>query len=67
VPQEIREAFNPLKFAAFIFRNRGVDAEDFLFTQDEMQANQQAKMAQEERLMEKQGEVAVASKAASGR
>lgn len=67
VPQEIREAFNPLKFAAFIFRNRGVDAEDFLFTQDEMAANQQAQMAQEERLMEKQGEVAVASKAASGR
>lgn len=67
VPQEIRAAFNPLKFAAFIFRNRGVEAEDFLFTQEEMTANRQAQMAEEERLMEKQGEVAVASKAASGR
>lgn len=66
VPQEIRAAFNPLKFAAFIFRNRGVEAEDFLFTQQEMQANQEAQLAEEERLMQTQGEVAVASKAASG-
>ncbi|WFG40835.1 head-tail adaptor [Paracoccus phage ParKuw1] len=67
VPQEIRQAFNPLKFASFIFRNRGVEAEDFLFTQDEMKANQEAAMQQEERLMQKQGEVAVATKAASGK
>lgn len=67
VPQEIRAAFNPLKFATFIFRNRGVSAEDFLFTQDEMSANRDAQLAEEERLMQTQGEVQVASKAASGK
>lgn len=67
VPQELRSAINPIKFAGYIFRNRGVDGDDFLFTQEEYQANQEAAMQQEERLMEKQGEVAVASKAASGK
>jgi hypothetical protein len=67
VPDEIRQAFNPLKFAQFIFRNRGVDSEDFLFTQEEMQANQQAQQREQEALMEKQGEVQVATKAASGK
>lgn len=62
VPQEIRAAFNPLKFAAFIFQNRGVQGAQFLFTPEEMEANQERLMQQEERLMEKQGEVAVASK-----
>ena len=67
VPQELRSAINPIKFAGYIFRNRGVDGDDFLFTQEEYSANQEAAMQQEERLMEKQGEVAVASKAASGK
>jgi hypothetical protein len=66
VPEEIRGTINPLKFASFIFRNRGVEAEDFLYTQGEMEANAERKQKQEEQLMEKQGEVAVASKAASG-
>lgn len=66
IPDRLQEAFNPVKFAAFIFRNRGVDGADFLFTQKEYQQNQQAKMQEQERLMEKQGEVAVASKAAAG-
>jgi len=66
VPENLRAAFNPVKFAGHIFRNRGVDANDFLYTEDEMAANQQAMQQQQEQLMEKQGEVAVASKAASG-
>ena len=65
VPEEVRKAFNPLKFAAFIFRNRGVDTEDFLFSEDEMKANNQAEQEQQAAMMEKQGEVAVASKAAA--
>ena len=67
VPQEIRGAINPIKFAAYIFRNRGVDGTDFLFTQEEYQANQQREQQQQEALLEKQGEVAVASQAASGK
>jgi hypothetical protein len=66
VPEDIRKAFNPLKFTAFIFRNRGVEAADLLYTQEEFTANQQAEQRQQEALMEKQGEVAVASKAAAG-
>lgn len=66
VPEEIRAAFNPIKFAAYIFRNRGVEGDSFLFTQDEMNANAAAKQKQEEELMTKQGEVAVATKAAAG-
>jgi len=66
VPEDLRAAINPLKFAQFIFTNRGVDGQAFLFTPEEMQQQQQAAMEQQERLMEKQGEVQVASKAASG-
>ena len=66
VPEQLRAAINPVKFAGFIFRNRGVDGQDFLFTQEEYQQNQQAALQQQERLMEKQGEVQIASKAVTG-
>lgn len=67
IPEDIRKAFDPLKFAAFIFRNRGVESEDFLFTPDQMKENAEAEAKQQAALMEKQGEVAVASKAAAGK
>lgn len=66
VPEDLRAAINPLKFLSYIFTNRGVDATGFLYTQEEMTQNQQAQQAQQEALMEKQGEVAIASKAATG-
>lgn len=65
IPEDVRAAFNPAKFAAYIFQNRGVNAEDFLNTPDEMRQNQEAQTRQQERLMEKQGEVQAASKAAT--
>jgi len=67
VPEDIRGAINPLKFAAHIFRNRGVEAEDFLYTEKEYQDNQKAMQEQQETMLEKQGEVAVAAKAAAGK
>lgn len=64
VPQEIRAAIHPLKFAAYIFGNRGVEAQAFLYTPEEFQANQRAEEEQQQRLMEKEGEVQAASRAA---
>lgn len=56
VPEEIRAAIHPLKFASFIFSNRSVGAEEFLYTPDEFQQNQQAKQQQEAQLAAQQGE-----------
>ena len=67
VPEDIRGAINPLKFASFIFTNHTVKWKEFLFTQDEMTAKQDAAMAQEQKLidMQSQGKMQVeAGKAA---
>lgn len=66
VPEELRAAINPRKFLKYIFRNRGVDtADEFLYTADEMSDNAARDQQQQEALLEKQGEVQVASKAAA--
>lgn len=67
VPEQLREAINPVAFADFIFRNRNVDGKDFLYSQEQFNANRQQAVKEQERLMEKQGEVQVASKAAAGK
>jgi len=54
VPEEIRRTINPLAFASFVFTNRGVKLKEFLFTEDQMKANQQAEMAQQKALMDQQ-------------
>jgi hypothetical protein len=59
VPEEIRGAINPLKFASFIFTNHSVKWKEFLFSQDEMAANQQAAMQQEQQLINMQSQGAV--------
>ena len=65
VPQEIRDTINPSKFAQFIFRNRGVDANNFLFTEQQIQERQQLALQQQQELQRSQGEVDVATKAAT--
>ena len=63
VPEEMRAVINPLKFASFIFRNRTVAAEEFLYTQAEYQQVQQQKQKQEQELLAQQGEQAAATAA----
>lgn len=50
VPEEIRQSINPAKFAAFVFTNHAVRHREFMFTADEMKANQEAAIKQQEQL-----------------
>jgi hypothetical protein len=59
VPEDIRGAFNPLRFAKFVFTNRSVDLNAFLNTPEEMRANQEAAMAQAGRLKQQEGQANV--------
>ena len=54
VPEEIRAVINPLLFATFIFTNRGVKLEQFLYTKEQVQANRDAEMKQQQELMSAQ-------------
>ena len=63
VPEDLRGAMNPLRFAKFVFTNRSVDLNAFLNTPEEMQANQEAAMAQAGREQSMQGEANVAEHA----
>ena len=61
VPEDIRRGINPIKVAAFLFGQRGVKFEEFLFSQEELQSQQQNEQAQQEQLMQQE----VAAKAAT--
>ena len=63
VPDELRAAVNPMRFASFIFTNRSVDLKAFLNTPEEMQANQEAALAQAGRLEQQGAEAKVAEHA----
>ena len=59
VPEDIRGAMNPLRFAKFVFTNRSVDLQAFLNTPEEMQANQEAALVEAGRMQQQQGEANV--------
>lgn len=63
VPEEMRAAFNPMLFASFIFTNRSVDIKEFLYTEEQMQANQQQALAEAGRLQQQGAEANVAEHA----
>ncbi len=63
VPEDIRGAMNPLRFAQFVFTNRSVDLKAFLNTAEEMQANQKAAMDQQAQLSGQQAEANVSEHA----
>lgn len=63
VPEDIRGAMNPLRFAEFVFTNRSVDLKAFLNSQEEMQQNQQAEMEAAGRMQGQQAEANVAEHA----
>lgn len=54
VPEELRGTINPLKFASFIFNNHAVKFQEFQYTEQEMQANNDAAMAQQQQMLEMQ-------------
>ena len=63
VPEEIRGAVNPLRFAKFIFTNRSVDLKAFLNTPEEMATNREAELVEAGRLTAQQGQNEVATHA----
>jgi len=65
VPEDLRKGINPLKFLRFVFRQRDVDPDDFLHTEQEMQAMREQEMQQQQQLMQEQGAVDVAKAQAS--
>lgn len=56
VPEDMRAAINPMKVAKFLFGQRNVKFEEFLFTEEEQQQRQAA--AQEQQQQQQQHEVA---------
>lgn len=70
VPEDVRAAINPRLFAEFVFTNRGVKLVEFVYTEDQMKANQEAQMRQQEQLLAAQVTANVAqaagTKAAEG-
>jgi len=60
VPEEMRATINPLLFASFIFTNRGVKLDLFLYTEAEMKANAAARAEQERAQMNAQAQANVA-------
>ena len=50
VPEDLRAAIDPEKFAAFVFDNHAVKWREFLYSRDEMEANQQKQLQQQQQL-----------------
>ena len=63
VPDEMRSVFNAMRFTKFLFANRGVALVEFLNTPEEMQAQQEAALAQAGRQAEQQAGANVAEHA----
>ena len=63
VPDDLKSAINPLRFAKFVFTNRSVDLKAFLNTPEEMQSNQEAEMQVAGRMEQQAGQQEVATHA----
>ncbi len=63
VPEDMRGSINPLRFAKFVFTNRSVDLKAFLYTQEEMQANEEQQMQMAGRAEQQVGQQEVATHA----
>jgi len=63
VPEDMRGSINPLRFAKFVFTNRSVDLKAFLYSQEEMQANQEQQMQMAGRQEAQAGQQEVATHA----
>lgn len=59
VPEDVRAAINPRLFAEYVFTNRGVRITNFLYTQEQMQQNQQAALEQQKALLDQQAQANV--------
>lgn len=61
VPEEIRASMNPAKVSEFVFSNRGMDFKALAYTQEELDQQRQARLAEQQQL----GAQQVAMKAAT--
>lgn len=62
VPEDMRASINPSKVAAFLFGQRGVNFEEFLYTTAEMQERQQQAIKQEQQMMASQAAAQAAAR-----
>jgi len=63
VPDEFRASINPLLFASFVFTNRGVRLQDFMYSPTEMAQNQKAAQQQQQAAMDGQAQANVSEEA----
>jgi hypothetical protein len=63
VPEDVRATMNPMKFANFIFTNHAVKWEEFQYTQEEMEANNQAAMQNQQNMLGMEAQANVAEEA----
>lgn len=63
IPEDVRRVINPLKYAEYSGRNRQVPWEQLTYTDQELQQQAEQQMANQQRLMEMQGQANVAQKA----
>lgn len=63
IPEELRQAFNQLRFAKFVFTNRNVDLKAFLNSQEEIEALREAQLMEAGRLQQEAGQQEVATHA----
>lgn len=59
VPEDIRRVINPLAFAQMLGRNMQVDFETVLYTDQELQQQQEAAQAQQQQLMQAEAQAGV--------
>jgi hypothetical protein len=65
VPEDVRGVMDVRAFSEFVFTNRGVNFGQFIKTQDQIAADQQAAMQQEQELLAAQGAQQAATQAAA--
>ncbi|ANS06230.1 hypothetical protein HOR19_gp37 [Phage MedPE-SWcel-C56] len=65
VPEDVRATIDKQAFSQFVFTNRGVNLAQFVLSKEQIQANQDAEMKQQQALMQSQGQVDVAKAAAT--
>jgi len=63
VPEDMRGVINARKFAEYVFANRGVNLSEFVYTEQELQMQQQAAEQQQAALMQAQTDQVVAQEA----
>lgn len=65
VPEDIRATLDKRAFTEFVFVNRGINFAQFVLSQDQIDANRERELQEQQRLMQTQGAVDTATNVAS--